>query len=523
MKSEKKPTQTFSRRDFLKTTAVGVSAAALTGIGYRDSQAIPLNQISKWDYEAEIVILGVGGAGLIAAMTAHDLGSEVLMLEKASEAHSGGNTRVAGQGWWCPSDRDNLAEYQEALNGEYPVPDDVLSAFQEYMVKNSKWIQDLGFDVLFTDSPGEYPEFPGPGTNTVCWHKTGPGYERLWDLLKENVVKRKIKILYETPGLHLIQDPSSREVRGVVAESRGKQINVKANKAVVLCTGGFQNNQEMIRDYLLMPCGYPKGSPYNTGDGIKMAQAVGADLWHMANQAGPDLNFKAPGVDWAFGYAFNPPGQGWIWVARDATRFVNETVYTRHGKIPFHGTYVPLPTPLPVHCVFDETMRKSGPLYSPDSFFCWFKIIENYHWSTDSSEELAKGWIIKADTIRELAERIGKDPGQLEETVLQWNQSCEAGKDIDFGRPTNRLAPIQKPPYYAMEFVPTFTNTQGGPRRNKDAQVLDTNRKPIPRLYSAGEMGSIFSYHYQGGGNIAECVAFGRIAGERTSAEKPWT
>jgi len=73
-----------------------------------------------------------------------------------------------------------------------------------------------------------------------------------------------------------------------------------------------------------------------------------------------------------------------------------------------------------------------------------------------------------------------------------------------------------------MELVPAFTNTQGGPRRNRYAQVLDINRRPIPRLYSGGELGSIYSYHYQGGGNILECIAFGRIAGERVAAEKPW-
>ena len=153
---------------------------------------------------------------------------------------------------------------------------------------------------------------------------------------------------------------------------------------------------------------------------------------------------------------------------------------------------------------------------------CWYNVIENYKWSEDSSVELEKGWILKADNIRELAGKIGKNPDTLENTVKTWNKSCAAGNDAEFGRLANRMAPIETPPYYAMELVPSFTNTQGGPRRNKYAQVLDTNKKPIPRLYSGGELGSIYSYHYQGGGNILECIAFGRIAGERTSAEKPW-
>ena len=150
-------------------------------------------------------------------------------------------------------------------------------------------------------------------------------------------------------------------------------------------------------------------------------------------------------------------------------------------------------------------------------------MIEKYKWSADSSVELEKGWILKGDTIRELAAKMGKDPDTLEKTVAKWNQSCAAGKDSEFGRPADRMAAIQNPPYYAVELVPTFFNTQGGPRRNKNGQVLDTNRKPIPRLYSAGELGSIFSYHYQGSGNVGECIVFGRISGEHAVAERPWS
>jgi succinate dehydrogenase/fumarate reductase flavoprotein subunit len=168
-------------------------------------------------------------------------------------------------------------------------------------------------------------------------------------------------------------------------------------------------------------------------------------------------------------------------------------------------------------------MRKSGPLYPADYSFCWWSQIEKYRWSPDSSSEIEKGWIVKADSLKELAGKIGKNPDTLEKTVAAWNKSCAAGNDSEFGRDPKRMAPIQTPPFYAAEFVPAFTNTQGGPRRNSNAQVLDTNRKPIPRLYSAGELGALYSWHYQGGGNILECIVFGRIAGEHAAAEKPWT
>jgi succinate dehydrogenase/fumarate reductase flavoprotein subunit len=510
-----------SRRFFLKTTATGMGSAALAGIVACESGVTSLNQVKKWDDEAEVVVLGIGGAGLMTAVTARDQGADVLILEKASEAHAGGNTRVSGQGYWCPSDFGNSVDYQKAMSDGYPIPDDITEVFHKHSIHVTEWLTEMGADMRTIPTPGEYPEFPG-GAGNVCWSKLGNGYQRLWLLLMENAHKRDVRVQYETPATELIRDVKTGEVRGVVAENQGGKVYVKAKKAVVLCTGGFENNQEMIRDYLGMPCGYPKGSPYNTGDGIRMAMAVGADLWHMNNQAGPDFNFRIPGMDWAFGYSFSPPGNGWIWIARDATRFTNEAYFTKHGKIPFHGIYIHVPTPLPVHCVFDETMRKSGPLYPPEYFFCWFSTIEQYKWSPDSSAEIEKGWIIKADTLRELAAKMGKDPDTLEKTVSAWNKSCAKGNDSEFGRDPKKMAPIRTPPFYAAEFVPAFTNTQGGPRRNSNSQVLDINQKPIPRLYSAGELGSIYSYHYQGGGNVLECIVFGRIAGERAAAEKSW-
>jgi len=152
----------------------------------------------------------------------------------------------------------------------------------------------------------------------------------------------------------------------------------------------------------------------------------------------------------------------------------------------------------------------------------WWTVKKVYSWSKDNSKELAKGWIVQADTIAELARKINKDPGKLEATLKQYNEFCAAGMDPQFGRPKTALLPVSAGPFYAMELMATFTNTQGGPRRNKEARVLDTMGKPIPRLYSGGELGSMYSHCYNGGGNIGECMAFGRIAGENAAAEKPW-
>ena len=105
--------------------------------------------------------------------------------------------------------------------------------------------------------------------------------------------------------------------------------------------------------------------------------------------------------------------------------------------------------------------------------------------------------------------------------MTRWNADAEVGKDTEFGR-TLMVAPLRRAPFYAVELSPSMLNTQGGPRRNERAEILRPDGTPIPRLYSAGELGSIYSYLYQGTGNIGECLAFGRIAARNAVAETPW-
>jgi succinate dehydrogenase/fumarate reductase flavoprotein subunit len=171
--------------------------------------------------------------------------------------------------------------------------------------------------------------------------------------------------------------------------------------------------------------------------------------------------------------------------------------------------------------VFDDNLFSAGPLYDKHPSHGWTQIIEKYDWSADNSRELAKGWVKRADSIAALAALIGLDPPVLSETVARWNRDCEAGQDSHFGRKL-MLSPLAQGPYYAVEMSPSMLNTQGGPRRNEKGQIVRPNGTPIPRLYSAGELGSIYSYLYQGTGNIGECLAFGRISGRNAAAEQRW-
>jgi len=483
-----------------------------------------------WDRETDVIVLGFGGAGVAAAVTAHDLGAEVLILEKAPEGRHGGNTRIAAQGYLNTSDAEKAATYLEALCGPYKVPDEMIRAWAREMCLNNDWLAGLGGDPQEHQHQPEgieYPELPGSG----CVHKfhDGPryGYSLTWKRFESFVRERAIAVEYETPGRELIQDATTREILGVRAERDGKPHFVKARKAVVLTCGGFENNQEMIRDYLpgVSRC-YPSGTPYNEGDGIAMALEVGADLWHMNNYAGPSLALKVPDFPatlsiQALHFAKEFPG-GMIVVGPDGRRFYDEKFKHRHGKVPINGVWSPMHVPTPMFMVFDQDMMAAGPLYNKEPNRGWTPIMERYDWSDDNSAELAKGWIKRGDTIADLSRVIGLDPVALDATVARWNDQAKAGEDADFGRGL-MLAPLATAPFYAMELSPSMINTQGGPRRNQNAQVLRPDRTPIPRLYSAGELGSIYSYLYQGTGNIGECLAFGRIAGRNAAAEAPWS
>jgi succinate dehydrogenase/fumarate reductase flavoprotein subunit len=483
-----------------------------------------------WDEEADVVVVGFGAAGMAASVTAHELGASVIILEKAPEGEEGGNTRVAGQGYLNTSSVESAIAYLTALCGPFTVPEAMVKVWAEEMCLNNDWLASLGGDPQEHQHPPVGIEFPDlPGADCVHKFHDGPtyGYSYTWKLFERLVKERPIQVLYETPGKALIQHDTTKEILGVRAMRGDRPVFVKARKGVILTCGGFENNQEMIRNYLPgVPYCYTSGSPYNEGDGIAMAMSVGADLWHMNNYAGPSMALKVPEVRTTFSmqalhYSKQPPG-GTIVVGPDGRRFADEKFKTRHGKVPVNGRWLPLSTPCPMWLIIDHAHYSAGPLYDSHPSHGWTQIVEKYEWSADNSKELAKGWIVKADSIGALAAKIDVDPAVLEATVGRWNGFCETKHDAEFGR-TLMMTPIAQGPFYAVEMSPSMLNTQGGPRRNEKAQIVRPDGTPIPRLFSSGELGSIYSYLYQGTGNLGECLAFGRVAARNAVAEKAWS
>lgn len=126
----------------------------------------------------------------------------------------------------------------------------------------------------------------------------------------------------------------------------------------------------------------------------------------------------------------------------------------------------------------------------------------------------------KADTLEELAQKIGVDAAGLAAQVKAYNEYCAAGVDPQFNRPKALLKPLNKGPFYAVQVQPTYTNTLGGPERNENAQIRSRNGGVIPHLYGAGELGSVWSHKYSGSGNISESLVFGRLAGANAAVAK---
>jgi hypothetical protein len=207
-------------------------------------------------------------------------------------------------------------------------------------------------------------------------------------------------------------------------------------------------------------------------------------------------------------------------VDKSGRRFVNEAgieIHEYYKELSYFDVEKMEFPRIPIWAIFDEQTRRKGPLSRGTAGYNR----DLYQWSLDNSVELAKGWIIHGNSIAELASKISMDPQVLKETVDRYNSHCKAGKDADFGRPKEDLRALE-PPFYAIQLWPALINTQGGPRRDKESRVLDPDGKPIPRLYAAGELGSIWGYLYQGACNIGEALVFGRIAGKNAAMEKPW-
>lgn len=486
--------------------------------------------IDRWHDETDVLIAGYGVAGCAAAIEAHDRdpAADVLIVEKMPEALAGGNGRVSGQSLLISHDADALFAYQRAMSSANPVPDAMLrewarqmAGLEPYIVERAKeagtqYVRGSGW--AEGDAVYEFPEFGAEGA--VAYNAIiKPIPSGVWITMKRCVeLRSRVRRQFESPIVDLVQDPDSLEVLGAIVLQGGERRAIRAKRGLVLAVGGYEHDASMQRDYYGLPEVHAFGSPANTGDGIRLLQKAGADLWHMRNfgqSGGIWPAIKVPQFPTAFLRRHLWQSFSWFEIAADDRRFYNEgaNLYYTHYKEKVHGHWVDTPhaRAQPVHMIFDETTRRGDCLIT--HAMSWVTVVDAYEWSDDNSAEIEKGWILRADSIEELATQMGRDPRAVREAVDRYNAACRKGVDEDFGRPSWSLQPVENPPYYAVRIVPGIVCTSGGGRRNIDSEVLDHAGAPIPRLYEAGELGSMISDLYQNGSYLTEAMISGRAAG----------
>lgn len=534
-----------SRRKFLGGAAAGVAATAAGSLGCSPPATTTLPE--RWDREADVVIVG-SGTGLVAGLAAAVGGASVVVLEKRSIV--GGSTGHSGGVAWIPNNsymaeegiedsREKALEYMQHLS-QQQADASLIEAFvdggremAQFVAANSpiEWrvskIMGLTSDY--------HPEWPGavPRGRSI-----EPDVERqglygpeLIDGLRAGFESAGGKIEVDTPAVRLIAREGSsgeREAIGIEAERNGAPYFVRARRAVVLAAGGYEWNFEMKRHFLRGPTLYTLGAGGNTGDGIRMAQSVGADLRNMNEVWGITVyQAEAEAVrEHMLGATLNAEiekrSPGSIVVNARGERFQNEAAdydstwrsyftWENWGDLGYRN--------LPAYVLFDAKTRRNRTIAG-----------------MKHDAELP-AWVKSAASLEALANKLGIDPLGLAKTVARFNAFALDGRDPDYQRGVSAydrygtndvsitLGTLDEPPYYGAEIAAADLGTCGGAHVNANAQVLDPYGKVIGRLYASGNnagVGSPGSSYGGGGGTIGPAMTFSFIAGRHATTLQPW-
>lgn len=488
------------------------------------------------DSAYDVVVVGYGFAGAVAAIAAHDAGARVLLLDKQDEP--GGISICSAGGLRITSDAQAALRYLVATNAG-TTPEPVLAVLARSMAGLADEAQILceavGAELGRRASPANYPlpGFESFGFATVdacpdfeperdCPHVRGsPAGARLFEVLRRNVAMRPgIEVRLGTPVERLRTRDGA--VTGIVAGGR----TIGATRGVVLACGGFEADAAMQLQFWALKPVLSAASLFSTGDGIRMGQAAGAALWHMWHYHG-SYGFKHPDPAYPLGIRVKRlpdwnPAEGlredvrmsWILVDGDGRRFMNEyEPYMQDtGHRPFES-YDParqIFPRMPAFMVLDAKGRALYPLSAPT----WHDRAVAERFRTHGPKDFDEAVMQEAATLRGLALKLGLDEERLRASIDAWNAACTEGSDRAHGRPPGSMMPILEPPFSGAAVWPIVSNTQGGLAHDEEQRVLDAFGAPIPGLWAAGEIGSVFGHLYMSGGNIAECFVGGRIAGQ---------
>ena len=560
-----------SRRGFMRAAGLGAASTALGAVTITSAQA----QETTWDFEADLIVAGSGGAAFAGAIGALDNGASVIMLEKAP--FTGGTTGKSGGGYWIPNshhmqaaglkdDRDTFLRYCARVSfpelyrdnsPTYGLPESNFKLLETYYDKASGIFQKL-------DESGALPSIPArswEGKYAPDYHgqieenggirgrqhatRTEEGTEgygaHMIGYMQAYAEEKGATILLEHRVVKIVKDDTGRVV-GVHAETPDGLKTFGAKKGVLFGSGGFTHNLQMRTNFLRTPVLGGCAVPTNEGDLILMASEVGAQFGNL-NEAWNQQEILEEVLE----YSSVPSGV--FFLGGDSMIAVNKA-----GKRMYDEKYV-YPERTRSHQVYDQWLGNYPNLYQIMLFdeacreFGGFLVPEPggelpaHVISGATLEELATNIQARFDALKD---KIGSYPldedflPSLKETIARFNGFAETGVDEDFHRgeapideffhnaskargfPNRYMAPISDTgPYYAILLASGTLDTKGGPVFDENGQVVDIHGKPIPGFYVAGNAGASPSgkSYLGGGGTLGLGVTFGYLGGAHAATQ----
>lgn len=439
----------------------------------------------------DVVVVGSGGAGLAAAIQASEAGAHVVIIEKMPTI--GGNTIKASVGMNAAETRFQKLKgiedskelfYEETLKGgKFKNNPELLREFVDLAPEAIDWLAGHGIELNDITITG--------GMSIDRTHRpadrSAVGGFLISGLVK-NVNQREIEVLLETSVAEILVENGA--VSGVKVVDEYNDSRILNAKSVIVATGGFSANREMVVKYRPELDGFVttnhKGA---TGSGIALLQQIGADTVDMG-----EIQIH-PTVEQTTSYLVSEAirGGGAILVSQAGQRFYNE-METR-DKV--SAEIIALPEKS-AWIIFDDQVRAAN------------KAADEY---------IAKGFVISAPTPHELAVKLNMDQEALQTTLGRYNEFVAQQKDEDFGRTTALRHPLNKGPYYAIRIAPGVHHTMGGVTINTDTAVLNAQKQPIHGAWAAGEVvGGIHGANRIGGNAVADIIIFGILAGRNAAS-----